>query len=285
VVIKYQEYLPHSSLQDYVKCFWILEKEYTPENPNEEVTPDACIELIFNFGARYVLQPDRMTEREMPEAFLIGMQKKPLLFRSSGTVRIVATRFYAWGALPFVATQAQTPNNLAIELGSEWHDLAEKLEPKVQSDDYEDAVACVEDFLISRLLTAAFDLKEIQIAAKLLYHQKGRFRVAELADYCNLSTRQLQRRFQDVAGVPPKTLARTIRFDEIRNRLMFDTDTSLTDLAYEFGYSDQAHFSRDFKDFAGKTPGEFAAEMRALQAVFHDNENVVFLQSPSREST
>src|SRR5258705_10272330 len=80
--MKYQEYLPHSSLQDYVKCFWILEKEYTPEDPNEEVTPDACIELIFNFGARYVLQPDRMTEREMPEAFLIGMQKKPLLFRS-----------------------------------------------------------------------------------------------------------------------------------------------------------------------------------------------------------
>jgi hypothetical protein len=32
--MKYQERLPHSSLQDYVKCFWILEREYTPENPN-----------------------------------------------------------------------------------------------------------------------------------------------------------------------------------------------------------------------------------------------------------
>ena len=280
--MKYQEHLPHSSLLDYVKCFWILEKEYTLEDPNEAVTPDACIELIFNFGARYVLQPDGQPEREMPEAFLIGMQKKPLLFRSSGTVKIVATRFYAWGALPFVAAQAQTPNNLAIRLGSEWHDLAEKLEPKVQSDDYEGAV--VEDFLISRLLTAAFDLKEIQIAAQMLYHKKGQFRVAELADYCNLSARQLQRRFQDVAGVSPKTLARTIRFDEIRNRLMFDPDTSLTDLAYEFGYTDQAHFIRDFKDFADKTPGEFAAEMRALQAVFHDNENVVFLQLSSPKS-
>lgn len=282
--MKYQEHLPHSTLQDYVKCFWILEKEYTPEDPTEEVTPDACIELICNFGARYVLQPDGMPEREMPEVFLIGMQKKPLLFRSSGIVRLVAIRFYAWGALPFLATQAQTPNSLAIQFGSEWRDLSEQLKPRVRSEDYEGAVALVEDFLISRLLTAAFDMKQIQIAAQMLRYQKGQFRVAELADYCNLSTRQLERRFQDVAGVSPKTLARTIRFDEIRNRLMFEPDASLTDLAYEFGYTDQAHFIRDFKDFAGKTPGEFAAEMRNLQSVFRDSENVVFLQLQSSDS-
>ncbi len=59
---------------------------------------------------------------------------------------------------------------------------------------------------------------------------------------------------------------------------MFDPDTSLTDLAYDFGYTDQAHFIRDFKEFADRTPGAFAAEMRALQSVFRDHEHVVFLQ-------
>lgn len=34
--MKYQEYQPHASLRDYVKCFWILEKEYTADAPNEE---------------------------------------------------------------------------------------------------------------------------------------------------------------------------------------------------------------------------------------------------------
>jgi transcriptional regulator GlxA family with amidase domain len=118
----------------------------------------------------------------------------------------------------------------------------------------------------------------------MLHHQKGQFRVAELAEYCNLSARQLQRRFQDVVGVSPKILARTIRFDEIRRRLMFNPDANLTDLAYEFGFTDQAHFIRDFKEFAGKTPGEFASEMRSLQTVFRDHDNVVFLQFLSTES-
>jgi AraC-like DNA-binding protein len=283
--MKYREYSPHASLRDYVKCFWILEREYTPEDPNEEVIPDACIELIFNFGAPYVLQAEGLPDREMSAAFLIGLQKKPLLFRSNGTVKIVAARFYGWGALPFLAIQAQTLSNLPLSLGRDWHALAQRLEAKVQADDYEGAVAGLEDFLIGKLLTATVELKQIQLAAQMLYHQKGQFRVAELAEYCYLSTRQLQRQFHDVAGVAPKTLARTIRFEAIRNRLMFDPDANLTELAYDFGYTDQAHFIHDFKQFAERTPGEFAAEMRAFQTVLRDHENVVFLQfwSPGSE--
>ena len=281
--MKYKEHLPHSSLQDYVKCFWILEREYTPEDPNEDVIPDAFVELILNFGSPYSLQAEGMPNRKMPKAFVVGLQRKPLLFRADGIVKLVATRFYAWGALPFLNIQAKAPNNPTIMLASEWSDLASQIEPKIHANDYDGAVAMVEDFLIGKLLTATFDLTHIQTAARMLHHQKGQFRVSELAEHCNLSRRQLQRRFQDVVGVSPKMLARAIRFEEIRKRLMFDPDMSLTDLAYEFGYSDQAHFIHDFKEFADRTPGEFATEMRALQEVFRDHDNVVFLQSPSSE--
>lgn len=269
-----------------MKCFWILEKEYTSEDPNEEVTPDTYVELIFNFGTPYVLQTgEGFPDREMSVAFLVGLQHKPLLFRSSGTVKIVAIRFYAWGIRPFLDIQQQTVSNVAIVLGHEWQELTDTLKPRIQANDYETAIVSVEDFLIGKLLTATCDSKEIQMAARMLYREKGQFRVAELADYCNTSTRQLQRRFQKEVGVSPKTLARTIRFEEIRKRLMFDPETSLTELAYEFGYTDQAHFIHDFKEFGNKTPGEFAAEVRMLQTVFHDNENVVFLQFPPLEST
>ena len=61
---------------------------------------------------------------------------------------------------------------------------------------------------------------------------------------------------------------------------MFQPKANLTDLAYEFGYSDQAHFIHDFKAFTNKTPSEYAAEMLKLKEIFHDNQNVVFLQSP-----
>ena len=94
-----------------------------------------------------------------------------------------------------------------------------------------------------------------------------------------MSARQLERKFDQATGVAPKTLARAIRFEAIRSRLMFRPDANLTDLAYEFGYTDQAHFIHDFKDFTDKTPSEFAEKIK-LQEIFHHHENVVFLQSP-----
>lgn len=72
-VIKYQEFIPHTVLRDYVKRFWVLEKEYTAEDSVEEVTPDACVELILNFGSPYV-QVEGTKRRELPKVCLVGLQ-------------------------------------------------------------------------------------------------------------------------------------------------------------------------------------------------------------------
>ena len=278
-IIKYQEFIPHTVLQGYVKRFWILEKEYTAEDRIEEVTPDACIELILNFGSAYV-QVDGTTRRELPKVCLIGLQSKPLIFQADGVVKIVAVRFFAWGALPFLKHEVPPNRPMGAGLEVALDDLVSKIARKVEADKYPKAVEEVEDFLIGKRLDTLFEPRQIRAAAKLLYHTKGQFRVAELADRCHVSARQLERQFDKATGVSPKTLARSIRFESIRKRLMFEPNINLTDLAYEFGYADQAHFIHDFKAFTNKTPSEFAAEMLKLQETFNDHQNVVFLQSP-----
>ncbi len=51
----YKEYKPHESLEEHIKCFWVLEKEYNSANQCELVYPDSYFELIFNFGKIYKL--------------------------------------------------------------------------------------------------------------------------------------------------------------------------------------------------------------------------------------
>src|SRR5215475_11792958 len=278
-VKQYQEFIPHATLQDTVKRFWILEKEYTPEDSIEEVTPDACVELIFNFGRPYI-QDVGATKREVSKVCLVGLLNKPLLLHASGLVKLVAVRLYAWGALTFLKSAASRNSAAAVDLDPAWWQVIERISENVHLSDYQKAVEEIEDFLIGLRLNTMFDPQRVRTAAKLLYHTKGQFRVAELADQCSLSLRQLQRQFDETTGVSPKTLARNIRFEAIRERLMFDPQTNLTDLAYEFGYSDQAHFIKDFKAFTDKTPSEFVNETRRFREMLRDHENIVFLPSP-----
>jgi len=205
---------------------------------------------------------------------------KPLKLRAIGVVKIVAVRFFAWGALSLLKNNVGLNRTAEADLDPQWRRVVERVGANIHSGEYEKAVEEIEDFLIGTRLHALFGREQVKAAAKLLYHSKGQFRVAQLADYCNLSVRQLQRQFDKTTGVSPKTLGRIIRFEAIRYRLMADANANLTDLAYEFGYTDQAHFIRDFKTFTGRTPGEYAVELEQFQEMFRDNENVVFLQSP-----
>jgi AraC-like DNA-binding protein len=43
---------------------------------------------------------------------------------------------------------------------------------------------------------------------------------------------------------------------------------TLTELAYENGYYDQAHFIRDFREFTGVSPGDFFADNLKLSSLF-----------------
>jgi len=115
------------------------------------------------------------------------------------------------------------------------------------------------------------DLALIQISLEGLYDTQGQIPVRELAKGSNLSLRQFERRFKQLAGLSPKTLGRLIRFEFTRDRLLRDPLRPLAHLPSDFGYTDQSHFIRDFKTLAGWTPGEFiaAASKRSKTTFFY----------------
>jgi AraC-like DNA-binding protein len=275
--MKYHEYSPHPALRDTVKCFWIHEATY-PSETTQDITPDGCVELIFNFGSPYRLlttTPPTM----LPAAVIVGFQNKTMPILLHGTLKVVAARLFAWGALALLQDNMNTLTDKVTALGTDWDSLMRDLKSLVTQGEYEKATKTLEEFLIRQALLRTYDAKLIQAAAKLLYHTKGECRIAELAEYCQVSARHLERGFRRVIGTSPKGFARTLRFVEAQRRLMFDPDADLTRLTYDCGYFDQAHFIKDFKVFAGKTPSEYARQMREMQEMLKSRD-VVFLQSP-----
>ena len=69
------------------------------------------------------------------------------------------------------------------------------------------------------------------------------------------SHRRFVELFEGGIGLTPKVFCRVLRFR--RTLVEVTTGASLADLAFAGGYSDQSHFNREFRAFAGMTPGEY----------------------------
>jgi AraC-like DNA-binding protein len=91
--------------------------------------------------------------------------------------------------------------------------------------------------------------------------------VSELAEELRCSRRHLTARFSEQVGLPPKTLARLLRFGRAARLLgtgpsshkrggAASAPPSFTEIALQCGYYDQAHLNRDYRQFAGLTPTE-----------------------------
>jgi AraC-like DNA-binding protein len=63
-------------------------------------------------------------------------------------------------------------------------------------------------------------------------------------------------RSRDAVGVGPRSWRRLIRFERLTKRLAATLSPDWPALAQETGYYDQPHMIREFKEFAGLTPGE-----------------------------
>lgn len=86
-----------------------------------------------------------------------------------------------------------------------------------------------------------------------LHGSGGRMRVEKLSEYVGCTSRQLNRLFRSNVGLSTKVYSQLLQFHRTLKLIQRD-NLSITDAAFEGGYSDHAHLTRAFKRFGGFTP-------------------------------
>lgn len=97
-----------------------------------------------------------------------------------------------------------------------------------------------------------------------IYKSKGSIRVQDLEDILNYSRRHLSRTFESVTGMDIKTFSGYVRFQSILKKMNDGEISSLSDIALEGNYYDQAHFQKDFKKFAATTPKAYLKMLKEI---------------------
>lgn len=86
--------------------------------------------------------------------------------------------------------------------------------------------------------------------------------VRRLARVSGVSEAHFARSFKEAFGVPPHRYLLTRRIERA-TQLLRETDLSITEIAFETGWSSLGTFGRTFRDVTGKSPGELRAREKA----------------------
>jgi AraC-like DNA-binding protein len=95
-----------------------------------------------------------------------------------------------------------------------------------------------------------------------LQNTTDKITVDRLAWSLNISYRTIHRKFTNEMGMCPKEYLRIVRFDKVCRMLRSYPGVKLSDIIYDCGYYDQAHFINDFTGIMKISPLEFLRKSR-----------------------
>lgn len=268
----YQTFQPDTSLEALVKCYWTLEVPDDGHAEKQRIVPDGCLELIFMLGddiKRYTSETDFIIQ---PRAFVVGQITEAFVIEPTGYVNCFATRFYPYGFANFVNTSVNDLANTETPLVALFGETnANALEQKIrEASDTLERIQIVEGFL-SGLLNQQTTIDHIvKSSIDLLFATNGSLPIHEVLKNDPSKRRQLERKFIKQIGLSPKQLGKVIRLQSALSMMVNEKAESLSQIAYESEYYDQAHFIKDFKEFTGINPKAFLTdEKMTLSALFY----------------
>jgi AraC-like DNA-binding protein len=246
---RHERYHPSPDLELYVEHFWVVEWDLRGQAPERaETLPHPNLHMIFEQdGKSRIRGPARAK-------FSTVLEDKGEVF---------AVKFTPAGFYPFVGVPVSRFSNTATSLYEVFGTEGDELDHAVLSDETDlSRVNRIEDFLRARRPEPDENVRVITEIVYSIAKDRGILKVDDLSQRYKLNKRTLQRLFERYVGASPKWVIQRYRLHEAAEQLGAGALHNYADLAVTLGYSDQAHFVRDFRALIGVSPAAYAKAAR-----------------------
>jgi AraC-like DNA-binding protein len=238
-------YHPSPGLAPFVEHFWAVSWDLRGQPAERtETLPHPSVHMLFerNVGGR-----------------IAGVAHGKFSRQMEGKGGVFAAKFTPGGFHPFAGVPLSTFTDRVVTLADVFGADASTLEHDIlNTDDDAQRISIVEDFLRSRPIQQDENVARISQIVYSVACDRTIRKVEDLVDRYDLPKRTLQRLFAKYVGVSPKWVIQRYRLHEAAERLAADADIPQSTLALDLGYSDQAHFVREFKSVVGTSPASYA---------------------------
>ncbi|MBV8252385.1 MAG: helix-turn-helix transcriptional regulator [Chitinophaga sp.] len=248
-------FLPSPALAPFIKNYTLVKIDTHMENV--VFYPSGYVDFAINFSSGGAATGINGVWRDTPAIELLGHLTLPTrLTVLPGTVVLIA-RLYPHASAVFFPIPAAEFTNYATDLQDVWAKETLELYDRLMAvDPIEQKISVLEAYLLEKLRQNEKQLKKMEVVQQLCTHLlKGydHFDLTSLAQDSGMSERNIQKLFLNNVGISPASFVSVVRFNKSLAQVL-NTNASLTDIAYECGYYDQAHFIREFRKFTDITP-------------------------------
>lgn len=252
---------PHPALRPFVKALWYVDEtpEQRPVRANREhVLPTGEMHVVFRLSGR----PVRLFKDPLDSIGETYGNSVAGGARAEFYVKDVSTRSCSAGAqLQPGAAQilfGATAGELAgyhFPLEDVWGRRTLSAEERLLEErDPERRVDLLESILAGRLPR----IRALHPAVAMAIERfAGPAAVRDVVAESGYSHRRFIELFHEAVGLAPKVYCRIQRFRRAVTQVAAGNRFTWADVALAAGYSDQAHFNREFLEFTGVTPGEY----------------------------
>jgi AraC-like DNA-binding protein len=246
---RHERYHPSPDLDPYVEHYWVVEWDLRGQAPEQaETLPHPSVHMVFEQDGR---------SRIMGAA----RAKFSRLLEDKGGV--FAVKFTPGGFYPFVGVPVSRFSDTTASLHDVFGEEGDDLDRAILAENEDiSRINVVEDFLRSRRPEQDENVPRVTEIVFAVAKDRGILTVEDLVDRYSLNKRTLQRLFARYVGVSPKWVIQRYRLHEAAEQLAAGASVSQATIALNLGYSDQAHFVRDFKAIIGVSPAAYARAAR-----------------------
>lgn len=265
--MQHQELTPLPALQDTIKDFWYLSRDFGETSSSFEVLPDGHAEIIFYFGSTCSIATDEGL-RLLPSPFLTGLLNKPVNFYTQNRLDIIGIKCFPWTVFDLLNLQPGKDGVRVFE-----HSIAQlqaTLAGLVNAGKITEALEEVQQYFLQVRAQVATNTLLFK-AGEAMQEANGTLPVNKVAAAAHATVRTLERNFKKSAGYTVKDVSALMRFEQVRDQLWCNPDANLAGLALELGYADQSHLGREFKRYSGTTPQAFARKAKQSRLAVSDD--------------
>jgi AraC-like DNA-binding protein len=246
---RHERYHPSADLDPYVEHYWVVEWDLRGQEPERaETLPHPSAHMVFerDGGSR-----------------IRGAARAKFSRILDGKGGVFAVKFRPAGFYPFVGIPVSRFSDRTVTLHEAFGAEGDHLDSAVlaKSDDL-DRIDIVESFLRARRTVSDENASLLTEIVYAVAKEREILKVEDLVERYGLNKRTLQRLFARYVGVSPKWVIQRYRLHEAAEQLATGEPISQAELALSLGYSDQAHFVRDFKAIVGISPAAYARAAR-----------------------